>query len=230
MSEFLTQLDVVLKKESFGFGDTSPQSLPLLGFSDLSVVEHFHFLPLPKILGRIFLKAELFSQKQDFTHAWQTKDRHENLSWLHKLWVSENTLDHHTSIRVWTVLKEGNPIGVVTLEQTDEVALEVGKQEFQELGALSVYLKPEFRSLGMMKAVMAQHVAPFLAEEVKLTAKSSRIPFVGAEDAAHTLLQDHFIKLAIPCAVVPFHHQSLERDAHLKSLLNESNFKTKVKL
>lgn len=226
MSEFLSKLGPILEQETFGFGDCSIDIKPLdlkesesVKNSEFEVVSHFHLLPLVKSLGRLFIQEGLFSHGQDFTHDWTSKKDHKNKSWLYRLWSAESNLSHHSRMQCWTILNQKEPIGIAVLEQTDDSGGVVGKTPLQDLGALSVYLKPSYRGQGIMKAVVKDFLVPFLRKEVLLTEKSGQTPFIGAEDAAQTLIQRSLIDCSVHCLVVPFHHKGKERDVFLQDAL-----------
>jgi GNAT superfamily N-acetyltransferase len=211
---FLTTLHAVIDEETFGFGAEAPRVLPLA--PGIGVVSHTHFLPLPRSLGSLFLKAGLFSRDGDFTHTWTRKAGHENRSWLRQVWTGESR-SHHTRARFWTVLDGETPVGVALLETSDETE-KAGRTEWLEAGALSVYLLPAYRGKGIMKAVVDSHVAPFIADRAEDACRLQARVFAGAEDAAGTLLEGALAKAGIDCPVLPVHHAGAVRTAALGAL------------
>lgn len=208
---FLKTLHAIVDEETFGFGAEALTVLPLV--PGIGVVNHTHFLPLPKPLGQLFLKAGLYSQNGDFTHTWTRKAGHDNRSWLRQVWTGASN-SHHTGARFWTVLDGETPVGVALLETSDETET-IGRTEWGEAGALSVYLQPAYRGKGIMRAVLDHHVVPFVGNRVEEGHRMQRRVFAGAEDAAGTLLKAALLKAHVDCPVFAVHHAGPARTAAL---------------
>ncbi len=216
---FQEQLQKWITEENFGF--FSDKMCYHFETAKDKGVYHEHVLPLQKEIGQIFLKNELYSQGSDFTHDWQVKENHENRSYLKRLWRGEKNLSHHDRVSCWTLLENQKPIGVATLEKTQQNLVHLNQDKAYEIGSLSVYLNPKYRNQGKMKVLIQEQIRPYLEEQAQIAHSLGFIPFVGAEDAAETLL----LGSGVQTWIIPFHLNCSGRTEYLQKMLGKKTIK-----
>lgn len=162
--------------------------------------------PLPAEIGDLFLRAEIFSQGNDFTNSACKQEGYDGISLMKRIWGGEDVfyLRQMKEAVITTVWHDGVLQGAFLwlkpFEGEDVVVtpvLDVPKQsnynsKFQiptsNLGAMMTFLKAPYRGHGIIKAVVKDEIMPRIEPLLKKSNQIGAFPIVSASDACNELL------------------------------------------